>query len=255
MMRGSLLTRSRNMPDVVVGALDLDLDRPLGVQFLGGDGPRAEVPDRQVRLRGQRLQRAAAVPPRPSLRAGSAFRLSSRASRSPTCARNSGSWRAVSMPLSMRPRMAASSASRTVEVCAFLLLVEVVVAADDEDADEREHQQLAPPGQLVHLQASHGRLPAAAGAAPGTPAGAADLMPDIWNAGLDDELDEFRRGRRGRHDLAVDDLDRAREVARVLEVADEVRQRRQRQAVALDRDVVAAAASSSSATPCREGCG
>src|SRR5215203_3006160 len=47
------------------------------------------------------------------------------------------------------------------------------------------------------------------------------------------EGDEIRLARLAGCDLAVDDLHRPREVARALEVGDEVRQRRQREAASL----------------------
>ena len=59
-------------PEVVIRALELEADRPLGVQLAGGDRLRLEAADRQVRFAPPACGRGAADRRRPSLPAESA---------------------------------------------------------------------------------------------------------------------------------------------------------------------------------------
>ena len=78
-------------PEVVIRALELQPDRPLGVQLTRRDGLRREPEDGQVGLRGHRPEPVAADRQRPVLPAGSTFSRSSWACRVVTSRRNSGS--------------------------------------------------------------------------------------------------------------------------------------------------------------------
>ena len=58
MMRGNLLIALEKGAQVVVRPLELQADRPLGVQLARGDRLRSEAENRQVRLRRHRLHAA-----------------------------------------------------------------------------------------------------------------------------------------------------------------------------------------------------
>ena len=71
------------------------------------------------------------------------------------------------------------------------------------------------------------------------PAFGTGCMPGIANVALSANLISSGPWRLRVVDLAVDDLDRLAEIAAVLQVGDEVGQRRQRRAAALDRQLAA----------------
>ena len=102
MIRGNLLTRSRNSAEVVVVAFELQLDRPLGMHVGERDRLRPEAEDGQVRLHRERLHAAEQV-------AGIALARQNRLEHFEPrlelaiCLRNSGSWRALVCPTVIRP--------------------------------------------------------------------------------------------------------------------------------------------------------
>ena len=238
MIRGNLLTLSRNCADVVIGAFELEPDRPFGVQLASGRSPAAGTcgssGSTATAIVWMRRSRSAT-----SFSSGRiAFRLSSRDSeiadlgaelrqlaRRLEPGGDAGLDRRRAPPgAPSAPRAAATrrSSSRRRSPTAPMTA---------------KTTQLAPPRQLVHRQASHGRLPSSAAWPLG--GGGGGCSPAIWKVPLTVKLMSSGSVRRRRHHFARHDLDRPGEVARALEVGDEVGQRGERQAVALHRHVVA----------------